>query len=58
MVATSTAISQVIGAPIGAALMLMDGLRGILGMSGEHIPSHAITAMLGRRSQPESQACD
>ncbi|EIE24952.1 MFS general substrate transporter, partial [Coccomyxa subellipsoidea C-169] len=28
LVATSTALSQVIGAPIGAALMLMDGVRG------------------------------
>ena len=31
MVATSTALSQVIGAPIAAGFLLMDGLRGIRG---------------------------
>ena len=31
MVATSTALSQVIGAPIAAGLMMMDGLRGLRG---------------------------
>lgn len=31
MVATSTALSQVIGAPIAAGLMMMDGVRGLRG---------------------------
>ncbi len=31
MVATSTALSQVIGAPIAAGLMLMDGIHGLRG---------------------------
>lgn len=47
LVATSTALSQVIGAPIGAALMLMDGLRGIRGWKWLFLIEGLITMVFG-----------
>ncbi|BDA49379.1 Putative tartrate transporter [Coccomyxa sp. Obi] len=47
LVATSTALSQVIGAPIGAALMLMDGLRGIRGWRWLFLIEGLITIVFG-----------
>ncbi len=47
LVATSTALSQVIGAPIGAALMLMDGLRGIRGWRWLFLIEGLITILFG-----------
>lgn len=47
LVATSTALSQVIGAPIGAALMLMDGLRGIRGWKWLFMLEGVITMVFG-----------
>lgn len=47
LVATSTALSQVIGAPIGAALMLMDGVRGIRGWRWLFLIEGLITILFG-----------
>jgi MFS family permease len=47
LVATSTALSQVIGAPIGAALILMDGLRGIRGWRWLFMLEGIITVAFG-----------
>lgn len=47
LVATSTALSQVIGAPIGAALMLMDGLRDIRGWRWLFLIEGLITIVFG-----------
>ncbi|CAL5226986.1 g9873 [Coccomyxa viridis] len=47
MVATSTALSQVIGAPIAAGLMLMDGIHGLRGWKWLFMLEGVATVLFG-----------
>jgi len=47
LVATATALAQVIGAPIAAAILLMDGLLGIAGWKWLFIIEGSVTVVFG-----------